>query len=197
MTQISADTGSTAEFLPQADYDVALQAAFASGEPPDVFYIDSNRLPDLADTGLLAPVPDGALTDPDDIYASLRTAFTYEDTWYCPPKDFSTLALVYDPDVLSAAGVEVPTNWDELQAASAALTTGDLSAIAAGTASAGLTMGVEYPRWGVFMFQAGAALTDDPVTQITLDNDAAREGLNFVAGLFTDGYAVEIGRAHV
>ncbi|MGZ8754587.1 MAG: extracellular solute-binding protein, partial [Acidimicrobiia bacterium] len=84
----AADTGANAEFQPQAEYDVALQAALASGEPPDVFYIDSSKLPDLADASALAPVPEGALSDPDDIYASLRESFTYGGTWYCPPKDF-------------------------------------------------------------------------------------------------------------
>jgi len=130
------------------------------------------------------------LSDPDDIYASLRESFTYGGTWYCPPKDFSTLALVYDPDALAAAGVEVPTTWDELEAAAAALTTGGSDEIAAGSAQAGLTMGIEYPRWGVFLFQNGVALTDDGVTEVTLDNDAAREALDFVTGLYADGSAV-------
>jgi multiple sugar transport system substrate-binding protein len=186
----NTETGANAEFQPQAEYDVALQAALASGDPPDVFYIDSYRLPDLADSGVLAPVPEGSVSDPDDIYGSLREAFTYGGTWYCPPKDFSTLALVYDPDALSAAGVEVPTTWEELQAAAATLTTGGTDEIAAGSAQAGLTMGVEYPRWGVFLFQSGVALTDDAVTEMTLDNDAARGALEFVSGLYTDGYAV-------
>ena len=85
------------------------------------------------------------MTEPDDIYPSLREAFTYDGTWYCPPKDFSTLGLVYDPAALEAAGVAVPTTWDELAAAAAALTT---------DTQAGLAMGVEYPRWAVFLFQS-------------------------------------------
>ena len=187
----AADTGANAEFQPQAEFDVALQAALASGAPPDIFYIDSNKLPDLADAGVLAPVPDGALTDADDIYDSLRSAFTYEDTWYCPPKDFSTLALVYDPDALDAAGVPVPTTWDELASAAEALTTGTVDEIAAGNAQAGLTMGVEYPRWATFLFQAGTALTDEAVTQATLDNDAARGALQYIADQYQAGYFIK------
>ncbi len=185
------ETGASAEFQPQAEYDATLQAALAAGDPPDVFYVDSFKLPDLASAGVLAPIPDGAIEDPDDIYPSLRDAFTYEGTWYCPPKDFSTLALVYDPDALDAAGVAVPTTWEELAAAAEALTTGSVEEIAAGTAQAGLTMGVEYPRWGVFLFQNGVALTDDAVTQVTLDNDQARQALQFVADLYQSGSAVK------
>lgn len=185
------ETGAAAEFQPQAEYDATLQAALAGGEPPDVFYVDSFNLPNLAAEGVLAPIPDGAIDEPNDIYPSLREAFTFDGTWYCPPKDFSTLALVYDPAMLDEAGVEVPTDWDELAAASAALTTGSASDIAAGTAQAGLTMGVEYPRWGVFLFQNGVALTDDAVTEVTLDNDEARAALQYVADLYQSGNAVK------
>ncbi|MET0697534.1 MAG: ABC transporter substrate-binding protein [Acidimicrobiia bacterium] len=191
VAQFSEETGAVAAFQPQAEYDVALQAALTSGDPPDVFYVDSFRLPDLADAGALAPVPEGAVSNPDDIYPSLREAFTYNDTWYCPPKDFSTLGLVYDPDVLEAAGVAVPTTWEELAAAAETLTTGDAAAVAGGTAQAGLSMGVEYPRWGAFMFQNGAAMTNEDNTAMTLDTPEAREAIEYVAGLYQDGYAVK------
>jgi multiple sugar transport system substrate-binding protein len=179
--QFNQATGAQAEFQPQAEYDTALNTALAGGSPPDLFYVDSNRLPDLAAAGALAPVPDGAVSDPDDIFPSLRAAFTYEGVWYCPPKDFSTLALVYDPDALAAANVSVPTTWDELAAAAETLTTGD---------QAGLTMGVEYPRWAVFLFQAGADLTNADVTEITLDSDASRTALQYLADHYSAGHFV-------
>ncbi len=153
--------------------------------------MDSFKLPDLASEGVLAPIPDGAVDDPNDIYPSLREAFTFDGTWFCPPKDFSTLALVYDPTALEAAGVAVPTNWDELATAAETLTTGTAEEITAGTAQAGLAMGVEYPRWGVFMFQNGVALTDDAISTVTLDNDQARESLQFVADLYQNGFAIK------
>jgi multiple sugar transport system substrate-binding protein len=187
----SEETGANATFQPQAEYDVALQAALTSGDPPDVFYVDSFRLPDLAAAGALAPVPEGAVSNPDDIYPSLQEAFTFDGTWYCPPKDFSTLGLVYDPAALETAGVAVPTTWDELAAAAQTLTTGDAAAIAAGTAQAGLSMGVEYPRWGAFLFQNGAAITNEDNTAMTLDTPEAREAIEYVAGLYQNGYAVK------
>ncbi len=185
------ETGAAAEFQPQPEYDATLQAALAGGVPPDVFYVDSFKLPDLASEGVLASIPDGAVDGPSDIFPSLREAFTYEGTWYCPPKDFSTLALVYDPAALESAGVDVPTTWDELAAAAEALTTGTAAEAAAGTATVGLTIGVEYPRWGVFLFQNGVALTDDAVTEVTLDNDQAREALQFIADIYQNGHAVK------
>jgi multiple sugar transport system substrate-binding protein len=178
LATFNEETGANAVFEAQADMTTALNTALAGGEPPDVFYVDSNNLPDLADSGALAGVPDGTLTDPDDIYPSLREAFTYNGTWYCPPKDFSTLGLVYDPAALEAAGVAVPTTWEELAAAAGTLTT---------DTQAGLAMGVEYPRWAVFMFQAGADLTNADVSAITLDTPEAREALQFVADQYAAG----------
>lgn len=174
----NAETGANAVFEAQSDMTTALNTALAGGDPPDVFYVDSNNLPDLAAAGALAPVPDGSLTDPDDIYPSLREAFTFDGTWYCPPKDFSTLGLVYDPAALEAAGVAVPTTWEELATAAEALTT---------DSQAGLAMGVEYPRWAVFLFQAGADLTNEEVSAITLDTPEAREALQFVADQYAAG----------
>jgi multiple sugar transport system substrate-binding protein len=168
-------------FEAQADMTTALNTALAGGDPPDVFYVDSNDLPNLAASGALAAVPDGTLSEPDDIYPSLKEAFTFDGTWYCPPKDFSTLGLVYDPSVLEAAGVAVPTTWEELAAAAQALTT---------ETQAGLAMGVEYPRWAVFLFQAGADLTNEDVSAITLDTPEAREALQFVADQYSAGYFV-------
>jgi multiple sugar transport system substrate-binding protein len=174
----NTETGANAVFEAQSDMTTALNTALAGGDPPDVFYVDSNNLPDLAAAGALAAVPDGSLTEPDDIYPSLREAFTFDGTWFCPPKDFSTLGLVYDPAALEAAGVAVPTTWEELAAAATALTT---------DTQAGLAMGVEYPRWAVFMFQAGADLTNEDVSAITLDTPEAREALQFVADQYAAG----------
>ena len=90
--EFNKKNGSKAKFLPQKEYDAALQAALASGAGPDVFYVDSFKMPDLLKAGALAPVPVGALTNSDDIYPSLRNVFTGSDgKLVCPPKDFSTL----------------------------------------------------------------------------------------------------------
>lgn len=178
--QFNAETGAKATFNPVPEYDATLQSALAGNSPPDVFYVDSNRLPDLADAGVLAPVPEGVISDPDDIYPSLREAFTYDGTWYCPPKDFSTLALVYDVQAFEEAGLQPPTTWEELRAAAEELTTDD---------RVGLVMGVEYPRWAVFLFQAGTALTNDEVTEVTIESPQAREALQFIADMYADGIA--------
>ncbi|MEO1062417.1 MAG: extracellular solute-binding protein [Actinomycetota bacterium] len=176
----NAATGAQAQFQPQPEYDAALQAALVAGDPPDVFYVDSGRLPELVDSGALAPVPDGVISDPDDIYGSLREVFTIDGTWYCPPKDFSTLGLVYDPIVLEAAGVEVPTTWEELAAAAEALTTDE---------QVGLSFGAEFARAGAFLFQAGSNILNETGDEVIIDNGGGLEALTYLDDLFASGAA--------
>ncbi len=169
-------TGAKAAFLPQQEYDAALQAALASGAGPDVFYVDSFKMPDLIKAGALASVPTGALTDPNDIYPSLREVFTGADgKLVCPPKDFSTLALVYDADFLKSKGVNPPTTWDELKAAAVKLTTDGRT---------GLVMGFEYPRVGTFMFQAGGAMTDSKISKMTVNSAENKAAFSYLSDLY-------------
>jgi multiple sugar transport system substrate-binding protein len=180
LAQYAEQSGINVTFEPQPDLTTALQAALAAGDPPDIFYIDSVVLPDLADAGALAPIPEGAITEPDDIYPSLVEAFTYDGTWYCPPKDFSTLALVYNADMLEAAGVEPPTNMEELAAAAEALTTEDV---------VGLSFGPELARVGVFMLANGGYIVNEDVTEMTLDTEENRAALQYLADMFAAGNA--------
>ncbi|NET80735.1 MAG: extracellular solute-binding protein, partial [Moorea sp. SIO1F2] len=127
-----------------------------------------------------APIPDGVISDPDDIYPALRNIFTVDGTWYCPPKDFSTLGLIYDPGVLEAAGVEVPTNWEELAAAAEALTTDE---------QVGLSLNPEFARAGAFLFQAGSGILNDAGDEVILNNGGGAEALQLLADMFTAGHA--------
>ena len=120
------------------------------------------------------------ITEPDDIYPSLVETFTYDGTWYCPPKDFSTLGLVYNVDMLEAAGVEPPTNMEELAAAAEALTTDGV---------VGLSFGAELARVGVFMLANGGYIVNDDVSEMTLDTEENRTALQYLADMFAAGHA--------
>lgn len=167
----------TINVLPE--YDTALQTALAGGSPPDVFYVNDNKLPDLAKAGSLEPIGD-QMDNPSDFYESLRQSFTYEGVFYCPPKDFSTLQLIYNTDELAAANVKPPTTWDELAAAARTLTK---------PGRPGLVINPEFYRWGVFMAQAGAWPTNDDVSQMTMEAPQMSAALQYIADLHKGGFA--------
>lgn len=166
------------------DYETTLQAALAGGNPPDVFYVNDIRLPDLASAGVLAPIGD-QVENPADFHPALRRAFSYQGRFYCPPKDFSTLALAYDQRALAAAGVAPPRTWAQLREAARRLTR---------PGRKGLVMEAQFERWGAFLPGAGGWLTDAGLTRMTANTPQVREGFGFLAGLHRDGLAATPGQ---
>lgn len=168
-------------------YDETIQAAFASGDSPNVFYVDSSKLPDWADAGVLAS-GEGMIENLDDHYTSLLEAFTYDGTLYCPPKDSSIMALQYNKDMFDAAGLDYPEaswTWDDLRAAAEALT----GETADGAKVLGLVTPPNFERWLPFLYQAGGSVLNEDWTEVTFDSDEAREALEFYVGMVTDGIA--------
>ncbi len=166
------------------EYDTALQTAMAGGAPPDVFYIDSFRLPDFVAANALMPIGD-QMDNPDDFIPNLRQAFTIDGTFWCPPKDFSTLGLQYNTDLFDAAGLEYPNadwTWDDLRSAAEALTDPD-------SGTYGLVLSADLARWIAFLYQAGGTVTDEGFTTMTLDTPEAQEAMDFYVNMVLDGYA--------
>lgn len=160
------------------DYDTTLAKALSAGEPPDVFYVDSFRFRDLVQAGALASIGD-KLTDTKDFYPSLAAAFTADEKLYCPPKDFSTLALQINTDMLKEAGIKVaPKTWDELYAAAKAMTKGD---------RVGLVVPADAARFIAFVYGAGAEMTDANFTKMTINTPEGKAALDFYTKLLIDG----------
>ena len=170
--------GGEAALTLSSDFEATLRASLAAGDPADVFYVDSSRFPDLVAEDVLAPVGD-RLDDPDDFYESLRAAFTYEGQFFCPPKDFSILALQYNTALFEEAGLDAPTTWEELAETAEALTTDE---------RAGIVIAPELARLGIFLHQAGGSvLTDDDTSN--LQSEATLEGLRFIERMYSEGWA--------
>ncbi len=161
------------------DYDTTLQKSLAGGEPPDVFYVDSFRFLDLVRADALMPVGE-MLTDTDDFYPSLRDAFTTNGQFYCPPKDFSTLALQINTEMFEAAGLSAPTTWEEMRAAAEALTKDGVY---------GVVVPADFARWVAFLYAAGGSVTNDDFTEMTINSPEAAAALEFYTDLYLDGFA--------
>jgi multiple sugar transport system substrate-binding protein len=178
----SADSGTDVELVAASDLTQQLGQGFSGGNPPDLFYMSWDQFQTYAGNRYLDAYA-GDLPNADAFYPALRDAFTYDDTFTCAPKDFSTLGLVINTQLWEAAGLteaDIPTDWAGLQSAAEALT-------ADGTV--GLSFGAEYARVGVFMNQAGGALVDEDGTTVTADSAENLAGLEYVQGLLSSGAA--------
>ncbi|MGE8078840.1 ABC transporter substrate-binding protein [Peribacillus loiseleuriae] len=107
-------------------YMDVVKTRLIGGEGPDVFYLDAVEAPALIETGVVEPLNDYVKDDFDleDFEKPLIEAFQKDGKYYGFPKGYSTLALFYNKQMLSNAGVEVPTTWDELREVSKKLTDG-------------------------------------------------------------------------
>lgn len=178
----SDESGVKAEVQVASDLNQQLSQGFASGEPADVFYLSTDQFVGYASNGSLEPYAED-LENADKFYEGLREAFTYEDQFYCAPKDFSTLALVINTEMWKDAGLtdaDIPTTWDELRAVSEKLTTDK---------TMGLAFSPEYQRVGAFFAQAGGGLVSDDGTEATVNSAANVEALSYVKSMMKDGIA--------
>jgi len=151
----AANPGIDVEITFSPEYDTTLQTAFASGDYPHVFYVGQARIAEYAEAGVL-DTAEGNLTEPEDLYESQANVFTVGGTFYCPPKDFSVLALEYNPDLFDEAGLEYPTadwTWDDLRAAAIAITEN--------TDAVGFAVGADLDRWMAFYLQAGGQIYNE------------------------------------
>ncbi|MEV6641898.1 sugar ABC transporter substrate-binding protein [Amycolatopsis sp. NPDC051371] len=113
--KIQRQTVPTAQMLPKV-----LQGA-SSKTLPDLLFTDNPTLQQVAATGALTPL-DGYGITTDGYYPSIVKAGTYQDKLYGVAPGVNGLALIYNKDLLTAAGVAPPKTWDELKAAATKLT---------------------------------------------------------------------------
>ncbi len=185
----SADSGVEAEVVAATNLSEQLAQGFAAGSPPDLFYLSTDQLAAYADNGSLQAYGD-LLSNKGDFYESLVSNFTYDGTFSCAPKDFSTLQLIINQGLWEDAGLteaDIPTTWDELASVAEKLTTGDTT---------GLVFGGEYARIGAFMAQAGGRLVSEDGTTAEAGSDANVEALTYVQQHLADGtfaYAADVG----
>lgn len=183
----SKDSGTKVSLQVASDLSQELSQGFAAGKPADLFYLSTDQIAGFASNGSLQAYGD-ELKNKDDFYPSLVENFTVDGTFYCAPKDFSTLALIINTKMWADAGLtdaDLPQTWDELAEVAKKLTTPE---------HVGLAFGAEYQRVGAFMAQAGGGLVADG--KAIADDDANVTALEYVKTHLADGtfaFAKDVG----
>ncbi len=177
----AGSSGNTATVTAAQNMDQQLGQAFAANKPPDVFYLDAAKFADYAAQGALFAYGDKA-AGASDFYPNLKAAFTYDGTFYCAPKDFSTLALEINTSMWKKAGLtdaDIPATWDQLKS-----TLSTLKAKLPGVTP--LVVSPGHDRVDAFIVQAGGALVDESGA-VTADNPANVVGLAYAKDLLSAG----------
>jgi multiple sugar transport system substrate-binding protein len=172
-------TGIQLNVVVASDLGQQLAQGFASGNPPDIFYLGNDQVATYAKAGDLAPLDN--LKNVKTFYPSLRAAYTYKGHLYAAPKDFSTLALVLNTSSWKKAGLtskDYPKTWKQLAAVAKKLTR---------SGQVGLCTNPEFHRLGVFMLQAGGWLVSKDGKTATINSKANITAFNFVKSMIKAG----------
>jgi multiple sugar transport system substrate-binding protein len=160
------------------NYDQAMLAKFSARQPPDVFYLNSEKAPTWISQGLIAPLNSYITrtkfkTKP--FYPRLLNAFKRNGRIYGFPKDWSPLAMEINTQMLARAGGKAPTTWAQLRSLAQRLRS-QLS----GTARP-ICLAPEWQRMLAFVYQNKGTVLRNGRPQFT--SAAVRQAVNFYVGL--------------
>jgi multiple sugar transport system substrate-binding protein len=117
------------EVVPGASLIPKVLQQSSSRTLPDVLMLDNPDLQQIAATGALTPLSDYGLSA-DGYIKGVVDASTYQGKLYGLQPITNSIALFYNKDILSKAGITPPKTWDELRAAAKKLTVGKQYGIA-------------------------------------------------------------------
>jgi multiple sugar transport system substrate-binding protein len=172
-------TGIQVNVVVASDLGQQLAQGFASGNPPDIFYLGNDQVATYAKAGSLATLDN--LKNVKAFYPSLRAAYTYKGHLYAAPKDFSTLALVINSASWQSAKLTAknyPKTWAQLASVAKKLTR---------SGQVGLCTGPEFHRLGVFMIENGGWLVSKNGKTATVNSKANLAAFNYVKQMIKAG----------
>ena len=171
------------------DYRAVMITKIASGEVPDLFYVNADYAGEWIDQGFLAPLDDYIAKsgfDTSQFFDGYASIFKGKDgKTYGFPKDGNTIAMAYN----TALAPTAPTTMDELVAAATALK-GKKGIEAPICLNPGLDRGL------AFLYAQGGSLLSDDGTTEQISTDASKAAVQWYMDLFKDGLgktAAEMG----
>ncbi|MCL4250906.1 MAG: ABC transporter substrate-binding protein [Anaerolineae bacterium] len=170
-----------------------LTVAEGGGELPALAIMLATDIYDLRNAEVIQPL---------DGYASEEYLADFTPTWlsnsyydydgdgtqelYGIPFQRSTVLLYYNADLLTEAGLAVPSNWEELATAAQALTTDSRQ---------GILVPNSWPYWVFQPFVAGAGenIVSDSDVEVFFDTPAVVDALQYWVDLYNVYHATPVG----
>lgn len=178
------------KYVLQQDMITKFLTASTSGGAPDILFWDRWRTSLYAPKNVLHPIDDLLTADGlsrDDFYSEALKELTYGDKLYGLPLTVDARALFYNKKILAEAGVEPPTNWDELEQAAIKTTKWNGSKLEV----AGFSLG-DPGLFNMYLQQAGGQMmTDDGKTNF--NNEQGKSVLSFWDRLLNEDKVYKTG----
>ena len=173
----------TVEVVSWNDIYTVVNTRISGNTAPDILNIDV--FADYQADGLLLPAKDYVS---EETYAKMYPAFleqsNIDGTIWAIPDLASARAMYYNVDILEAAGVEVPTTWDELTEACKKIKAYDSSIYPWGI---DMTTDEGQAAFAYYIWNNGGDFTDADGNW-TLDTPENVEAIEYAISLVKDGY---------
>ena len=178
----TADTGT---------YEQVINTRLSADDAPDIFGVfPGTKFHPKAEAGFLTDLSDQPWVD--NLMGGGKFAATFEDKIWGYPTDANVIGVIYNKAIFEEVGLEVPTTWEEFQAASEALKGAGYIPVSLGLQSAWVTQLIPYamapsgiyrdmPDFDAKMYAGEATFVGSPWQQMMEEYVAMGE-----AGYFND-----------
>lgn len=175
-------------------FQTQMAAAFAAGRGPDVLYADEGWAQQFERAGEFQPLQKYAAKDKSfdmgDFYSGLLNGFKIGKNIYGFPKDYSTLATWYNPQMLKAVHVShVPTDVNSFARVACEIRKYEVKHGHKNTYGAGLPN--DQARFQPILQAYGGRVLNAKETKSEFNSSAAVKAVGWWAGLVKKGCAAE------
>ncbi len=169
----------TVQGFPANDLTGKITTALGGGDGPDIVIVDAAQVAVLASSKMLVDISSRFNGVKSQFFPGNVTATTYNGASYAVPFDTSNVALFWNKQMFSKAGIaNPPSTWDELQSAAKELTGGK---------QYGYMLGAK--GYGSFLFwpwlwQNGGSILDDANTKAVFNSAEGMQAWKTYSGLY-------------
>lgn len=185
LAQAAKDYGSkhnatiTVQGFPANDLTGKVTTALGGGSGPDVVIVDAAQVSVLAAAKLLVDVSSRFNGVKDQYFPGNVAATTYNGATYAVPFDTNNVALFWNKQLFSKAGIaNPPATWDELRSAAKELTGGKQYGYMLGAKGYGSFL---YWPW---LWQNGGEIVDSSNAKAAFNSPEGLEAWKFYSGLY-------------
>ncbi|HXF62751.1 MAG TPA: sugar ABC transporter substrate-binding protein [Caldilineaceae bacterium] len=186
------------QLVPWDQYWDKLWTSLAGGGAPDTFWLNMANFKPLAYRGTLLSqqtyldAQADLQTDWDTNFDALKAAYTYEGEAFSWPRDYDTIAIAVNLDLLAEAGLEYPSeenefrawDWPTIRSYAEQLTKQE----GGRTSQFGLlARNTEQEGWFNWVYSNGGSYFNEDLTKCTINEPPAVEALREYAAYRIDG----------
>jgi multiple sugar transport system substrate-binding protein len=173
---------------PFAQYFTKLQTQATGNDLPDVFWMNGPHIEMYASYGKLQDMAEVPGFDPSPYPDAMNELYTVDGKQWAIPKDFDTIGLWYNQEILHRAGVDDPDDswtWDTYREAASVITKGMGGENVWGTGGGIDGQAVVYPM----MYQSDAYVVSEDKKTSGFDLPGSVDTFTFLREMVDDGAA--------